>query len=157
MSAGVHDEAVRVQAGQSNRTYGSRMILLLRRGRLTNTILLPLFKVVSASHAACLISRFSFGSNSLNTAEMGEKRADGRDNGADSQPASNSVCMRRAHIQKHTHRHAHNHAHVVQTCAHADVRIQETEIRVEWIMKQLLTLFTYDPLSITQMDTTLSY
>lgn len=69
----VHDEAVRVQAGQSNRTYGSR-ILLLRRGRLTNTILLPLFKVVSASHAACLISRFSFGSNSLNTAEMGEKK-----------------------------------------------------------------------------------
>ena len=47
--------------------------------------------------------------------------------------------------------------HVILPCTRADVRIHETEIRVEWIMKQLLTLFTYDPLSITQMDTTLSY
>lgn len=31
------------------------------------------------------------------------------------------------------------------------------EIWMEWIMKLLLTLFTYDSLSITQMDTTLSY
>lgn len=71
----VHDEAVRDRARRSNRTLGSRMILLLHGGRLTNTVLLPLFKVVSASHAACLISRFSFGSNSLNTAEMRKKKS----------------------------------------------------------------------------------
>lgn len=41
--------------------------------------------------------------------------------------------------------------------ARSDACGQKTEIRMEWIMKLLLTLFTYDLLSITQMDTTLSY
>lgn len=43
------------------------------------------------------------------------------------------------------------------SCVYLHVRGHKTEIRMEWIMKLLLTLFTYDPVSITQMDTTLSY
>lgn len=41
--------------------------------------------------------------------------------------------------------------------ARTDAHGHKTAIRIEWIMKLLLTLSTYDPLSITQMDTTLSY
>lgn len=41
--------------------------------------------------------------------------------------------------------------------ARARTDAHKTAIRIEWILKLLLTLSTYDPLSITQMDTTLSY
>lgn len=61
-----------------------------------------LFKVVSASCAARLIGLFSFHSNSLNMAEM-RKRADGWDNGADSQSVYLPVCIR---TQTHTHARA---------------------------------------------------
>lgn len=42
-------------------------------------------------------------------------------------------------------------------CAQTDAHCHKTEIRLEWIMKLLLTPSTYDLLSITQMDTTLFY
>lgn len=41
--------------------------------------------------------------------------------------------------------------------APTDARGHRTAIRMEWIMKLLLTPSTYDALSITQMDTTLPY
>jgi len=40
-------------------------------------------------------------------------------------------------------------------CTQTDALGHKSEIRMEWIMKLLLTQSTYDPLSITQMDTTL--
>lgn len=63
-------------------------------------------------------------------------------------------------LEAHTHFHAHFAFKDVHTLPHAyktDAGIYKTDIRIEWIMKLLLTLSTYDPLSITQMDTTLSY
>lgn len=54
--------------------------------------------------------------------------------------------------------HLFEDAHAVMhipACSRTDTWPQE--IWMEWIMKLPLTLFTYDPLSITQMDTTLSY
>lgn len=60
----------------------------------------------------------------------------------------------------HTHKHAHWQKAFVQKGARAPLRTpahsRPQEIWMEWIMKLPLTLFTYDSLSITQMDTTLS-
>lgn len=44
-----------------------------------------------------------------------------------------------------------------KSCTFTDRCVWPQEISIEWIMKLLLTLFSYDPLSITQMDTTLRY
>lgn len=71
-------------------------------------------------------------------------------------------CVHQAHMRIHTHTKACTfvrrctctHAY---TCIFTDRCAWPQEIWMEWIMKLLLTQFTYDPLSITQMDTTLSY
>ncbi len=77
-------------------------------------------------------------------------------------------CVHETDSHTHTHTHTDTHQHArsfedghalrhVPACTQTDAHGHKTEIRMEWIMKLLLTLFTYDPLSITQMDTTLSY
>lgn len=59
-------------------------------------------------------------------------------------------CVHVQHGRRETRAGAH-------TCAFLNTSAQPQEIWMERIMKLLLTRFTYDPLSITQMDTTFCY
>lgn len=73
-------------------------------------LLNALFKVVSASHTACLISLFSFGSNSLNMAEMRKKELMGE---IMELTCNLSIyqCVDQAHIYTFTPTHTPLHKH----------------------------------------------
>lgn len=156
----VYDEVVRVRASQSNLIKCMIVIILWT---FNKHCLNAHFKVVSASHTGCLISLFSFSSNSLNMAEMTKKELMG-----EIMELTHNLSIYQCVLEAHTHTQntrthlcskTHIHLFIYNTCiAHkTDAHIHKAEIRIEWIMKLLLTLSTYDPLSITQMDTTLSY